>query len=183
MASGVENLNAFFIADVDLVVGIGWAAVAVDGDEAADSDSPSTKLAFAGPLDTCLAFVSRIDRAEVLIGFRSTSCDLRFIDVAAEHQHEVAFGIELLHAAVGEIDHVDSPSGVHSDSLLAAELTNSTAFNPRFTGIAFAGNTNLELIFGGRIVIARTACNHIPAPGPKEVTPSGELDDAAVDLI
>src|SRR4029077_17103790 len=97
-----------------------------DRDEA--TERPGAELTFAGAFDAGLANIPRGSGADVLLRFGGGFVHFRFVDLAAEHQLKVAFGIELLHAGVVEVDEVDTAGGVDGDTTAAEpELAGSGA--------------------------------------------------------
>ena len=95
------------------------------------------------------------------------------VDAAAEHQQEVAFGVELLHAVSSACRRCKNVArAIQRDPLRVAELSDARPFQARLAaGLRGAG---LQFAF---------AIEDSPAPGPDENAPDAEHVDAAVYVI
>ena len=158
---GAEDLDPVFVADVDPVAGAGGDELGAD-----EERRPLGELPVGGAERADPAFIAGGRGAEVFAAV--------LVDFAAEHQHEVAFGVEFLHPVVFQVDHVDVAGRVDRQPFYPAELPRARAFAARLTA-AFRG--------AGLRFFGRRAGVHVPAERLHEHPPGGELVHPGVVVV
>ncbi len=157
-AVGFEFLDPPSVADVEGLVGAGGEVGALIG---------GVELAVGAP--------RHADAADVAAFHLRPGAEVRFarlVDFAAEHQEELAVGVELLHAGVvfaRAFSDVYVAGRVDRDATRPFELPSPRALETGLT--TTCGRAHLR--FG-------TAVQHPPAPGLDEDSPGIELVDACV---
>ncbi|MGC1852036.1 MAG: hypothetical protein WA687_06315 [Solirubrobacterales bacterium] len=182
MATGIEDLDPFQVADVDPVVCVSCGPFGVDRKVSTRNGQPR-KLAIASAFDSSLTGVAGINRTEISLCQESTFFHFGPVDIAAEHEDEVAVGIELLHTPIAEVDSVNASDTVDSNTQYSAELADPRTKDPLFASVTVLRDADLKLVLRGDGVIPGPILNHVPAPSLNEFASGVELDDTTTRLV
>jgi hypothetical protein len=160
-AVGIESLDPVFVGHIDGVARAHRNVVTSHAWKVFDAEFAGTGAGFS-----FTAYIRTGLSAGVAVG--------GFVDIAAEHEQKVAFGIELLDTEVREIHHVDVAAGVDGNAGGAGRWIVSELAGP--------ASAEADLATGGSGALLRRVRAGIDSPteGEEELTPSREDRDATI---